>query len=491
MRAHTSPLNRKLFLPVVLLLLTALAACQSGTPDPGASATFNSPTAGWAPAGDADPSEAAGGDDAITPPAGGVDLTDPSAGLETFGSYRQQLTMSIEGDGAGAPYQSRQTILRFTAGEDESVTVQDSSGSSAPVYLFTARLGDFHYTQEAKDAACRSASLESSPWTDLNPALRLPPVFAMHQAGQREYAGMPAVRYTFDERSVPSQTGENGKAHGELWIARDGGAVLSYELSVEIQSPDFSGSRTWSYTLSAGGEEPVITLPEPCTPVLDDLPTLPGAENLTLQPGFQRYLSDAGREEAAEYYAQALPALGWTPLPGSEPGSPDLEADVTVLTYAREAGEGGRLLVIRIGESEGRLEVVAQSAVTRIPIQVDPGGEAPAAGEEEESGEPGAEPSPDAPGGSAGGLPDDLPVDPLAELVTRTDSFVMYETGSSAAQAADFYRSGLEDAGWTLDQEVEAYGTLTQTWSRQGRTLIVAIVQQGSTAQVMITAVAE
>ena len=198
-------------------------------------------------------------------------------------------------------------------------------------------------------------------------------------------------------------------------------------------------------------------------------------------PGFQRYSAGSGRADAVAFYHAQLTGLGWLPLPGSAPEEADLSEDLTVLAYAQPYYEGGRLLVIQLSESGGKVQVTAQSALTKAPVQMDSMDTAAAAESEAEDEPPADDSAPAA-------LPTDLPIYPGATVVTKIENAAILQVEASVAEIADFYESELRSAGWTLYQRFEHEGMVALNWSRENAHLTVTIRPAGDgSTQVMIS----
>ncbi len=466
-----------------LLLALVLSACGTKPTAP------TGPTAPAAPSAPAQPvwtasSTASAPAPAAQPagadPQGDADLEQPGQGLDALPGYRQTLEITLRGTLDGSPYEETQRIERQVTGADGALRVTSSATGGQPVSLFDAFVDGYHYSQEREAASCRAEPVDDSTAAHPNLALRLPTTVGMAETGRGMRSGVAAVQYSFDQTSLAALDGTLRAASGEAWIAQEGGAVLGYTLTAEIDTGSFRGTRSWVYTLEPGA---AVQLPAACQPVLAGLPALPGAADTTNLPGFQRYYASASSAEAVAFYYDQLTALGWQALPGSAPDQADLESEATVVSYAQPYGDGGRVLVIQLAESNGRLQVVLQSALTRQPVQSNVSG-APIDAETETEEEP--QPPEDA---SQPLLPDDLPEYPGATVVTRMDNFIMLNISAGAETVKEFYVEALTAAGWKLEQDVQSAGMTMLRWSRDGQSLMLNLLPQGSTLQVTITAV--
>lgn len=466
-----------------LLLGLVLSACGAKPTAPTAPAVPNAPTAPAQPAWTASSTASTPAPAALPAsgfPQGDADLEQPGQGLESRSSYRQTLEITLRGTLDGSPYEETQRIERHVVGADGALRVTSSATGGQPVSLFDAFLDGYHYSQEREGASCRAEPVDDTTAAHPNLAQRLPTAFGIAETGRGPHAGMAAVQYSFDQSSLPALDGKLQTARGEVWIAQEGGVVLAYTLTAEIDTGSFRGTRSWVYTLEP---DSAVQLPAACQPVLAGLPVLPGAADTLNLPGFQRYFASASRAEAVAFYYDQLTGLGWQALPGSAPDQADLESEATVVSYAQPYGDGGRVLVIQLAGSAGRLQVVLQSALTRQPVQIGVSG-APIDEETETEEEP--QPPEDA---SQPLLPDDLPEYTGATVVTRMENFVMLNVSAGAETVKDFYTEALTTAGWKLEQDVQSSGMNMLRWSRDGQSLMLNLLPQGSTLQVTITAI--
>lgn len=462
-----------------LLLALVLNACGAKPTAPTAPAAPSAPAPVWT-ASSTSSAPAPAAQPAGSFPQGDIDLSQPAQGLDTLSGYRQTLEITLRGTLDGSPYEETQRIERLVTGADGSLRVTSSTAGEQPLSLFDAVMDGYHYSLEREGASCRAEPIDETTAAHTNLALRLPATFGLTETGRAQHGSAPAVQYTFDQTSLPALDGALKNASGEAWIAEQGGALLAYTLTAEIDAGSFRGTRAWAYTLEP---EAAVQLPAACQPVLAGLPVLPGAADTTNLPGFQHYTARASRAEAVAFYHDQLTALGWVALPGSAPDQADLESDTTVISYAQPYGGGGRVLVIQLAESGGNLQVIVQSALTRQPVRMGVSGTAgDADGETEEEPEP--------PKGTVQPLlPGDLPQYPGATVISRLDYFVMFNVSASTDAVVEFYTGALTAAGWKLEQKIENAGMTMLRWSRAGRSLMLNILPEGSALQVSITAI--
>jgi hypothetical protein len=446
--------NKQQFFIILLVLIFAftLCSCQS---DPNIQSASSEPS-----------STASGGD---------LDLSDPTVGLKDLSNYSQTLTISAKGTLNGKPYESNETLQRTSAGENEMVDINDSTTDNSPVDFQYARIDGYRYSIDGEGSPCQIAPIKDEKDSLADPASRLPAVHAAVKIGSEEINGVAVLHYKFDETNVKRQSGKNDHAQGEFWMAEDGGYLVKYELSAEISSDTFTGTRRWSYELNPSIGEDAVRLPDSCQPMLTDLPKLQDAADTVMQPGFQQYFTAASRSEVIKFYNEALPPLGWQVLPGSKPEEMDLTSAVQTPAFTRETPAGATLLVIRLDETDSRLRITAQTAALSQVVPIEPTGITPT---------PETEDTP--PASPSFSLPDDLPEYPGAVVVNQTDTFLMLETDDPLQDAAAFYKAEMPVLDWTFDGEMNQSGIVVQSWVKPEVSLVITLTESQGKTQIMI-----
>jgi len=411
---------------------------------------------------------------------GSYDLVDPTLGLDSLSSFQQKLTMTLKGSLQGKPYEEIQHIEREVAGGNESIRVNGDTTLTDPTYLFSAQLAGFHYSQDLAGASCRAEPVKVKKSIEVNPALRLPAAFGIQEVGRESRNNMEAIHYSFNEKSLLERDVAVKKAKGEVWVAKDSGIVLKYELEAELASKDISAVRIWSYELNQVNQGVMLHLPESCLPILSDLPVMPGAVELVQMPGFQRYHANANRVEAVAFFYTNLPALGWKALPGSSPETADTTTEVTVLSFVQNYLDGGRVLVIQLSGIKPALQVTAQTTLTKAPVETNISTDkipTPEAGKAD----------PEQPLIGDRFFPEDLPIFPGAVKIDVSETFIVWNIKAPAAKVIAFYTQEMENSGWTLDQRVDNGKMVLLKWSREEETLLINFVDQGDMVRVTTT----
>ncbi|GAP15687.1 hypothetical protein LARV_03479 [Longilinea arvoryzae] len=412
---------------------------------------------------------------------GDMDLANPGQGLETLQSYRQKLEVTLTGSKQGSAYETSQSIDRSVLGADESVQVNQAGPDGAALQFAEAYLSGYHYSQDDAGAACRAEANSEDEIPSADPASRLPAAYGLKRVGQETVNGLNATHYTFDERSLVDSEGVLKKAAGEVWWAEEINAVVKYQLSAEIASSGFTGTRSWTYELDQVNQVQSLALPAACQPVLADLPVPSGATDLLTQPGFLRYTAAVTRAQAVAFYAEQLPALGWQSLPGSTPETADLTSAVTVLSYSRDDPAGGRILVLRLEDGSGKLQVIAQTVLTKQPIRLETSTQTVNPSNEN--------PQPTESAVVEAQLPADLPSYPNATVLMQNENILALETQDSTSDVIDFYLRELNKTGWQKDQQIENAGLTMLTFVREEETLLINLISSNTGAtQITITA---
>jgi hypothetical protein len=387
------------------------------------------------------------------------DLLLPTTGLSGLTAYQQRLEITLQGQLEGQPYQEKQVLVRTVQGADVALQVEQVVNAQQPVWLFEAQRQGYRYVQQDPTGACRAEVLAEEARSDENLAQRLPAVLAMQFSGKVQHDDAAALRYTFDQQSLSAADGALRSAMGEVLLSEQGGLVLSYQLTAQVQAAGFSGTRTWAYELFLLEDGLPLPMSASCLPVLDDVPILPGAEAVEKQPGFLYYrLKGGNRRAAAEFYAPQLTALGWQALPGAMPDQAYLDGESTALAYRRE----NVVLVVSLFERDGALLVVVQTVRLQQAEASAGVPDAPLATDEAAIQLP---------------LPKDLPVLADATVLYETEATRVLQTNLPAADVADFYIEQMEQRGWTLSNRFEQGAMITLLWTKADLRLAINIVE--------------
>jgi hypothetical protein len=461
-------LQKAIFLAFLLVLAVTPAGCQQtgGTlikTVPSKEGSQGSPTEQKAQtAAQTNPASSATGD---------FNLPILDVGLETLESYSQSYSFSMKGTYQGQPHESSEKIDRVVNSDSETNQVISTTTGEQPFFLQFVRLGNYVYTQEKEAQPCRATDRADKEGVDLNPVNQLPTVSGGVEVGQESVGAIPAVHYRFDENAVRKQSGKNGKAQGDVWVAVDGGQVLNYQLTVEIKDGDFLGTKSWTYELQEIDQNLTVQLPKGCLPMLSDIPRLPDARAETGLPGFIRYSVSSSLEDAIQFYERDLSGLGWQELPGDKQG-----VGSALLKFSRLLEDGtGQILGIQFSVEGGFLQVIIQLINTQKPIQV----ETQSAPPEEES----TEPAEDAPEGA---LPDDIPIYPGATVLQKSQAVIFLQSSDPADKIAQYYKTEMLSLGFSQIAGETNGPIITQGWVRDGISVGVQFLSLNGNTQIYI-----
>lgn len=346
---------KTLRIALLLTTLLLLAACSGRTPE--ATPPDASPNGG---SEIALPAISAGGEEPTEqqPEAGGnpsgFDLPDAAVGLDALNSYHAVLQMDFAGSQKGQAYNRQKTFnLIVDRNQDALVLLQTSTDeTSTPSELLTAQIGPVRYEQAGPDADCQVGLAAESSAPLFEPAHALPHLTGATEAGQETVNGVPAVVYQFDQRTL-GLDGE-GTAAGKVWIAQDGGWVVKYELSLSsdvVFGEGMSGEQRWSYEVSEVGQAQAL-LPGSCPQPLADFPVPDDATEVVRSPGQVRFNTGLAEADLGAFYAEQLPALGWSPMDAPPESSGQIR-----WAYTLAGEQSQQIALIRARPGEGSLQV--------------------------------------------------------------------------------------------------------------------------------------
>lgn len=325
----------------VLICVILLAACQ--------------PTAGGPPSlPGTSPAEEAGPIDVeLVLGPGNFDLIDPNVGLADLSSYKATLTVTFDGSQNGEPFQwaSAYTMLHIKEPLARLLTIENSGDLSPDEPAVMAEADGAAY-EIGPDGKCTADNIDpdSSLIDWLQPAGLLGGLLGAEEAGQETVEGVAADHYIFDERAMA----EFGLAEtdGEIWVATEGSYVLRYQRTTTGNTDYFhqgiEGIVIWDYELTDIDQPLELIFPEGCRV---EAPPLPDATNLMNLPGWLSFDTAVSVAEAAAFYQEQLPGLGWTQL--SEPVFSDASA---VLEYTQ--GDQTMNVLIATGDAGTDVDIL-------------------------------------------------------------------------------------------------------------------------------------
>ena len=276
-------------------------------------------------------------------------LPEPAAGLPALSSYKATLNLSFEGMEAGRPNQWSKTYVMLTAQEHPArwLTIQSSGDLPDLDAVFMAEADEAAYEQRGENA-CNATMIDPgnslAEWWE--PAGFLTGVIGAEGAGAETVNDVAASHYTFDERAL----GLLGLAQstGEMWIASDGGYIVKYLVTTQGDADYFGegieGTLTWDYELTDVNQPVTITLPDDCPAGMVNAPSLPDATNVLNMPGILAYDTASSLADAAAFYQEQIPNLGWALM-----GQPTIRETDALMEFT----QGDQILTVLITTDTG------------------------------------------------------------------------------------------------------------------------------------------
>ncbi len=265
---------------------------------------------------------------------GNFHFPNPKAGMAELTSYKVTLTLSFDGteDGQTQQWSSTQVLVYTKEPAARTLTIETTAELAECEPTLVGEMNGVTYEVGA-DGICVTTVLDPSnsliDWWD--PTASLTGVIGAEEAGHETVNGVEADHYTFDERAL----GEEGiKSSGEFWVASQGGYIVRYLLTTtggeDYFGKGMKGTLSLNYELTEINQPVEIPVPEGCSQGMVDAPRLADASNITSVPGFLEYESASSVAEAAAFYQEQLPTLGWEPL-----GDPDLRDSFAFLDFTK------------------------------------------------------------------------------------------------------------------------------------------------------------
>jgi len=401
-------------------------------------------------------------------------LPDPSVGLAGLQSYHAVYDLSLHGTLDGKAF-DRQTHMEYTsipATNGEQILWQEQQAGSLTDFWKTTRVGKALYTQSQDGQSCWGEYQDQPAQAVPLPASLLPAVVGATPAGTDTVNGAAAMHYTF---TPPGLTTPAQGASGDVWIAQQGGYVVKYTLNIPAPyAPTGQGAETaetLTYQVDQVNVLSQIALPAACVLVLVDFPAMTDAQDIYRASGYMDYTSPSTLAQAADFYTQALPPLGWKQASNLQSSD---QADTQMLEYT----QGSQDLAVYLDRSSGSLEVTivlsTLAATSQVPTE-NPG----------PTPTPGSQPTINP---SQSGLPADVPLYPGAtDLVAAQGVGVTFSSSDPPATIANYYRTQLKSLSWTLQTEVKPDANhFIQSWVKSNHTLVVDISVKNGTTTVMI-----
>jgi hypothetical protein len=227
------------------------------------------------------------------------------------------------------------------------VTIESSGIAADHRPAFVAERGGTAY-RRGSDGICKvsTASPAGSLVALLEPAHSLVGVMGAEALDHKDVNGAAADGYHFDERAL-GYAGST-KSTGEVWVATNGGHILSYTSTstgdAALFGEGITGTRTIDYELTDINTALAVDVPADCPPGLVGAPMMPDASGVVDKPGMLLYHTSSSLADVVSFYAAQAVALDWTPS-----GDPLIADTGAFVDYAR----GTDVVTILIAEADG------------------------------------------------------------------------------------------------------------------------------------------
>lgn len=389
-------MKRAILLLTLFTLVLAVAACGGGDEAPAAPAA-EAPAAATQAVAQQPAAQAAATNIPVPPTATPAPTATPEpdeeepvlneeqlAALEKLESYRLVVSFNSKGtDNNGDPIdenvqitteytkdpQARRLIMNF-------VDNTDPDAEQEPLESF--QIGNDMYMFAGDDMGWMRISTEESPFAD--------PELSMITSGNifsnldqlrrvrpdERIGGIDSRHYRFDEQVLSRVFGEDVgdvKATGDVWIAKDGGYVTKYVLTVQVNNgnggifdPNLaSGVIEMSFELQDVNSNITIELPEEAAAGANlvgfdgAFPIPDGARIQAASANFTIIESSASVAEVLAFYEEALAQLGWTK---------DEQASMTMgdlASYAFSKGGVQLSLVVNTDSNTGKTQIMVSA----------------------------------------------------------------------------------------------------------------------------------
>lgn len=298
--------------------------------------------------------------------SGPFEFPEPQVGLSDLSSYKATLTLAFDGtrDGRTEKWSKIYVMLTTRDPAVRQLTIEKSGDIPDPTSAFLAELDGADYEKSGEQACETTAIPEGNSLADrFEPVLFLDGVIGADEAGSETVNDVASDKYTFDQRALGED--EVTESTGELWVASEGGYLIKYVLTRKAKADYFGegveGTLTLDYELTDINIPAVITLPDDCPPGFVDAPLLPDASTTTNIPGVLAFDTSSTIAEAAAFYQQNIPDLGWEAQ--EEPSVTDA---IAILNYKK----GDKVMFIIIKPSDASTEVrimVSKAQESLIP----------------------------------------------------------------------------------------------------------------------------
>jgi hypothetical protein len=306
------------------------------------------------------------------------------AALEELDSYRLVVSFSSKGtDADGATIDDSAEIITEYTQDPEARRmvmnfVDNTDPSAAPDSMESFQIGQDMYMFAGEDVGWMRISTEESPFAD--------PELSMITSGNifsnldelrrvrpdQKIGGIDSRHYQFDEQVLSKVFGEDVgdvTATGDVWIAKDGGFVTKYVLSIDVASgnggifdPNLaSGAIEMSFELQDVNGDITIEVPEEAAAGASlagfdgAFPAPEGSRVQAASANFTILESDAPVAEVVAFYEEAMAELGWTK---DEEGSMTM-GDMASYTFTKDGVQLS--LLVSLDSNTGKTQIMVSA----------------------------------------------------------------------------------------------------------------------------------
>ena len=301
------------------------------------------------------------------------DLSNISAGLEEYNSYRATVNMTFESTEEGGS--SAGLVL-------ETAVVQEPPASSATIAvsgdmveeaggfesMTFAEVGDASYALIPGLGCVTGGAGEMGSMDQFTEIFStdeiLGEISGAEFVGEETINGVAADHYTFDESDVEDAEGDLQELEGHIYVAQDGNYVTRMVFegvgAVDLfdEGTDEVGTLVLEFNVTDVGAEFEIELPEGCEESGAQYPTFEGAADLTSFAGFTSYTVEADLEDVVTFYEDEMAALGYEQPEGEQIFS----EGSAILSFTGEEMDPVSVIINQDGEGTVSVTITSEAA---------------------------------------------------------------------------------------------------------------------------------
>jgi hypothetical protein len=287
-------------------------------------------------------------------------LADMKVGLSDLSSYKATLTYSFDGTQGGQAEKWSKTYVMLATKEPvaRQLTIETTGNVPAPETVFMAEQNGASYERRGENDCIATVIDQGNSLADwMEPAGFLTSVMGADVASSETVNSIKANGYTFDQRALGAL--DIVQATGKMWVASQGGYIVKYMVTMNGDANYFGegieGTLTWDYELTNVNKPVTFALPSDCPAGMVNAPQLPNATNVLNMPSVLTYDTTSSPADAAAFYQQQIPKLGWTPT-----GEPTIGDTTALLIFTQ--GNQTLTVIITVGDTGTNVQIVLDEA---------------------------------------------------------------------------------------------------------------------------------